>query len=44
MEKMAKKLPDATINIIKNTGHLVNSEAPNKVNKLLTSFYKNSCL
>lgn len=43
MEKMAKKLPDATINIIKNTGHLVNSEAPNEVNKLLTSFYKNSC-
>ena len=44
MEKMAKKLPDATIKIIKNTGHLVNSEAPNEVNKLLTSFYKNSCL
>ncbi|MDV3050286.1 MAG: alpha/beta hydrolase, partial [Planktomarina sp.] len=44
MEKMAKKLPDATIKIIKNTGHLVNSEAPNEVNKLLTSFYKNLCL
>ena len=44
MERMAKKLPDATIKIIKNTGHLVNSEAPNEVNKLLTSFYKNLCL
>ena len=44
MERMAKKLPDATIKIIKNTGHLVNSEAPNEVNQLLTSFYKNLSL
>ena len=40
MTKMADGLPNATMHIIDQAGHLVNSEAPAAVNALLTSFFE----
>lgn len=39
MEKMAQGLPDATFHIIDKVGHLVNTEAPNEVNRIMTRFF-----
>ena len=39
MEKMAERLPNATLHIIEKAGHLVNSEAPEMGNTAIEPFY-----
>lgn len=38
MEKMAEKLPNAEFHVIKGAGHMINQEAPDRVNALIRDF------
>jgi pimeloyl-ACP methyl ester carboxylesterase len=39
MERMAAKIKDAEYHVIEGAGHLVNLEAPDRVNDILSAFY-----
>lgn len=39
MEKMATAMPDAEYHLIEGAGHMINQEAPEEVNRILTAFY-----
>lgn len=39
MEKMAAAMPDAEYHLIEGAGHMINQEAPEKVNAILSAFY-----
>lgn len=39
MEKMAQKMPDAAYHLIEGAGHMINQEAPDRVNAILADFY-----
>ncbi len=41
VEKVAKEIPNAQFEIIKESGHLPNMEKPQQFNALMTNFYKN---
>lgn len=40
MEKMAAAMPDAAYHLIEGAGHMINLEAPERVNAILTAFYR----
>ena len=40
MEKMAAQMPDAEYHLLNGIGHMINQEAPEELNAILTSFYK----
>ena len=44
MEKMAAKMPNATYHLIEGAGHMINQEAPEATNKILTAFLKDHAL
>ena len=39
MEKMAAAMPDAEYHLIEGAGHMINQEAPERVNAILSAFY-----
>ncbi len=40
MEKMAAQMPDAEYHLIEGAGHMINQEAPEAVNAILSAFYR----
>ncbi|MEX2519323.1 MAG: alpha/beta hydrolase [Paracoccaceae bacterium] len=40
MEKMAAVMPDAEYHLIDGAGHMINQEAPEEVNAILSAFYR----
>ena len=40
MEKMAAKMPNARYHLIEGTGHMIQQEAPDETNQILTEFLK----
>ena len=40
---LSKNIKNAKLEIIKNTGHIVNEENPKELSKLLTQFWNKNC-
>ncbi|MEO1612295.1 MAG: alpha/beta hydrolase, partial [Pseudomonadota bacterium] len=40
MEKMAAQMPNAECHLLDGVGHMINQEAPEKVNAILAAFYE----